>query len=387
MNKYRTPYLKPVSIILFQFSVCVANLSAQNLKFKIHGLLTGIRADTAQLLLYPDSGSYKVFQKKVQIIDGNFVFEGELQYPFISSIFYYYKGEYLRKTAFFYVDTGKYDVLIKHDSINASNSFFVESAANKEYQSLFAPVFDSIEHEYDKFAAGRVAINKYFNGKIPTATLDSLNAVKNEFLEKRGILMTQFIKQNPNSTLLAWYLIHLCYRSRYHPNFQDAYTYFNSKVKYSPTGKQLKELLDSQLATAIGKKFPSVRMTSIKDAQVNLSDAPKSRFILLDFWFAACAPCKKQFPELQKIYKKHKLKGFEVIGVSIDKKENKPAMYKVIKELKLTWVQWMINENQANEELSIVSYPSNFLIDETGKIIARNIDVHQLDKLLSKSLK
>lgn len=387
MNNYGMTYLKTVVIILLQLHVCLVNLSGQNLSFRIQGALTGIKADTAQLLLYPDSGSYNVFQKKVPITDGSFVFEGELMYPFISSVFYYYKGEYLRKTGFFYVDTGKHDILIKHDSVNGTNSFFIESAANKEYQSLYAPVFDSIEQEYEKFAAGRGTINKYYNGKIPTPILDSLNKVKNEFLEKRGVLISGFIKQKPNSTLLAWYLIHLCYRSRYHPNFQDAYTYFNSNVINSPTGKQLKELLDSQVATAVGKKFPSVNMTSLKDSEVNLSDAPKSRFILLDFWFAACAPCKKQFPELQKVYKKYKPKGFEVIGVSIDKKENKPAMYKVIKELKLSWMQWMINEKQANEQLSIVSYPSNFLIDETGKIIARNIAAPQLDEFLSKSLK
>jgi len=79
-------------------------------------------------------------------------------------------------------------------------------------------------------------------------------------------------------------------------------------------------------------------------------------------------------PNVVKIYNEYHKKGFDIFGVSLD--NSKEAWVKAIADDKLTWTQvsdLKRGENAAAVLYSVNSIPSNFLLDETGKIIARNL--------------
>jgi peroxiredoxin len=57
--------------------------------------------------------------------------------------------------------------------------------------------------------------------------------------------------------------------------------------------------------------------------------------VLLNFWFAACAPCRKEFPHLEKIYKRFKPQGLEVIAINAT--DNSAVMQKFRREMKLSF--------------------------------------------------
>jgi len=80
-------------------------------------------------------------------------------------------------------------------------------------------------------------------------------------------------------------------------------------------------------------------------------------------------------------------KGFEIVGISVDKATEKKNWEETIVNEKLIWQQyWDINGKDA-DRLSINMFPTNFLIDNTGKIIAKNISLGELEEVLSRSLK
>ena len=44
----------------------------------------------------------------------------------------------------------------------------------------------------------------------------------------------------------------------------------------------------------------------------------KGQVVLLDFWASWCGPCRRENPNVVKIYDKYKDKGFTVFSVSLD---------------------------------------------------------------------
>ena len=60
---------------------------------------------------------------------------------------------------------------------------------------------------------------------------------------------------------------------------------------------------------------------------VSLSDfVSKNKYTLIDFWASWCAPCRKELPNVKRCYEKYKNKGFEILGVSLDKENRRMSL-------------------------------------------------------------
>src|SRR5690606_32166967 len=113
-----------------------------------------------------------------------------------------------------------------------------------------------------------------------------------------------------------------------------------------------------------------------------------------DFWATWCGPCIQALPELRALYEKHKDKGLEVIGVSLDANEaqgGKAALTKFLADNKLPWPIYYQGggfEGAFSQKWSIMAIPQIFLIDKEGKL--SSVDAHgpaleeQVSKLLAQ---
>ena len=113
----------------------------------------------------------------------------------------------------------------------------------------------------------------------------------------------------------------------------------------------------------------------------------KTKLTLVDFWYSGCGPCRAQFNRLKELYSQFSNKGFEIVGISVDRDTDKKKWEDIIIKDKLIWQQYWDVNGAETKKLSIDAFPTNFLIDSTGKIIAKNIALEALNELLSKSLK
>ncbi len=100
----------------------------------------------------------------------------------------------------------------------------------------------------------------------------------------------------------------------------------------------------------------------------------RGKIVLIDFWASWCGPCSKENPNVVAAYKKYNDKGFDILGVSLDR--DAESWKEAINEDGLTWshvsdLQYW--NNAASKMYGVMSIPSNVLLDGNGVIIARDL--------------
>jgi thiol-disulfide isomerase/thioredoxin len=111
----------------------------------------------------------------------------------------------------------------------------------------------------------------------------------------------------------------------------------------------------------------------------------RGKYVLIDFWASWCGPCRRENPNVVKTYATYKDKGFEIFGVSLD--QNREAWLKAIETDKLVWkhVSDLQYWNSAGAQAyQVNSIPQTFLVDPTGRIIAKGLRGAALDNYLAK---
>ena len=80
----------------------------------------------------------------------------------------------------------------------------------------------------------------------------------------------------------------------------------------------------------------------------------KGKVTVIDFWAAWCGPCRRENPNVVRIYDKYHDKGLEIIGVSLDgqsrQKDPKKAWLDAIEKDGLKWHQVSHLKYQAFQE-------------------------------------
>ncbi len=112
--------------------------------------------------------------------------------------------------------------------------------------------------------------------------------------------------------------------------------------------------------------------------------------MLLDFWASWSEPSRTDNAHLLKVFNRYKYQNFTILGVSLDKAEQKNAWIKAIKDDNITWPQvsdLKYRNNEAAVLFKVFLVPQNFLIDPQGKIIAKSLSGPDLDAKLAEIFK
>ncbi len=174
--------------------------------------------------------------------------------------------------------------------------------------------------------------------------------------------------------------------SKQHPNV----TYFGQLFmdKYQKTAPAAAKAIKSQTASAtafmIGSEAPDFTQQTPEGEDLTLSEL-RGKVVLVDFWASWCGPCRRENPNVVKVYDKYKAQGFEILGVSLDKQKSR--WLQAIEKDQLTWKQvsdlkgW---QNDVAKLYGVRSIPSTILLDAEGKIIARNLRGSALEAKLAE---
>ena len=119
----------------------------------------------------------------------------------------------------------------------------------------------------------------------------------------------------------------------------------------------------------------------------NFDEVTKSGVVLVDFWATWCGPCVAELPNVLEAYRKYHDRGFQIIGISLDKDLN--ALTAFIKGHDMSWPQYFDGkgwENKLAARYGIRSIPTTFLLDGKGRIVARDLRGNALPAELAKLL-
>jgi peroxiredoxin len=210
-----------------------------------------------------------------------------------------------------------------------------------------------------------------------------------EGLDAKALPLTKaYIAAHANSPLAAQVLE----ENRYTLTEADQRELLNAAgpaFKAYPGIQQMVDHLAVLAKVAVGKHFLDIEMPNPDGKTVKLSDyAGKGKLVLLDFWASWCPPCRRSMPGLRKLYAQYKNKGFEIVGISLDR--NVADWKKGIADLQITWPQMSDVKfwKSAGAALyGVNSIPHTVLIGKDGTIVANNLEGDELASRVAELLK
>lgn len=152
----------------------------------------------------------------------------------------------------------------------------------------------------------------------------------------------------------------------------------------SPLSQQIRANVSAMEITATGAIPPDISLTNPDGKTVSLSSL-RGNVVMLDFWASWCKPCRAENPNVVKAYNKYHSKGFEILGVSLDK--NKAPWVGAIAQDGLIWKHvsdlkgW---QSAPARDYGVTSIPMTFLLDKEGRIIGKNLRGPALEAKLAE---
>jgi len=233
--------------------------------------------------------------------------------------------------------------------------------------------------------------------------MERLDSMAQSYMDEINLYTRNFIDENINSLASLVSLYQQVAPGEYVLHPQDDLDYFikvDSSLSllypdYEPVislHKQVGELIsvaagqDSFSQIPLGmKKAPEIALPNPEGDTIKLSST-RGSVVLVDIWAAWCGPCRRENPNLVRLYDLYNDKGFQIYQVSIDK--TREAWLKGIKEDGLEkWIHvsdlkyW---SSVVVPMFKIESIPANFLLDREGNIIASGLRGETLHNKLAE---
>lgn len=383
--------MKKINLKLISLSVIASCMtigcSVQPPKgYKIEAQLTGV-SDSTQVEMFEIGSKGGSPFGSTFVKDGRFVLEGDITEP---------TAVYLTVNSKEKGPMSQLLILEKGNTISLTNQdarlSWSGSPLTDKYQQIMdcRKPLDSIYTANDKkFKAIKEAHSKAYQAK-DTAEMKRLSqtdefkamseADKAFFAEVEKVYYKTVMKNKDN---FFGPLSMLSFFSYLTEEQKPWYEEFSDEAKNSKYGKMVKKEVCPD--TKVGTKTVDFTETNYQGVKQSLSELTKGkRVVLIDFWASWCNPCRKEIPNLKQIYAKHAANGFEIVSVSIDKKE--ADWKKAVKEEGLQWPNFRDTQDIAST-YAVRFVPTMYIVAADGTILAENLRGEELAKKIDELMK
>lgn len=154
---------------------------------------------------------------------------------------------------------------------------------------------------------------------------------------------------------------------------KDTLLYYGGKAGKAETTiyQEIKQQLISGAQQADFKLEPY-----LSSGQVSMSDY-KGKVVLLTFWFPACGPCREEFPHFEKVLKGFREQPVSYVGINMVPKQD-PYVIPFMKSSGYSFTPLKVDRANMHN-LPGYGAPTNYLIDQDGRIIFKNFRIYDKD--------
>jgi peroxiredoxin len=365
------------NIIWIIITICTLQACTEHKGYIIRGKLSDANGMTITLMKVTADSVFRI--DSCVIKKGKFEMKGIVEYPEYCGL---YAGDY--GPLLMFVENAEINIELDLDDMQYSkvtgskeNDLFVQFNSNlAEFEERYIKVID----EYMAMSASGETDDAKVEGYV--AQTDTIKLQYMEFIK-------QFADENKNSIVTAIIVNNYMSDSLTPEELEQYANGFDELNSQSSWVQTIFEKIGIARRIETGQPFVDFTMLSPEGKVISLSDyAGKGKYVMIDFWASWCQPCRNANPDIVKLYKKYKDKGFEIVGVSLDKE--KSEWTKAIRADSLKWPQmsdlkyW---ESEAARLYAVYSIPHAVLLDNDGTILARELTLDELKKKLEELFK
>jgi len=119
-----------------------------------------------------------------------------------------------------------------------------------------------------------------------------------------------------------------------------------------------------------GNPAPSWEGEALDGSTVSL-EGLKGEVVILNVWATWCAPCIREMPGLDELYRTYRDQGLRVLGASVDRSSARRDVLAFADDLDLSFTILLDPDQRVMNRFRTLGVPETFLIDREGIIAHR----------------
>lgn len=341
--------------------------------FVIKGQFKGKESGDIKLMKYSD-GRW-VTEDSAKIENGKFELKGKTDLPELRIV----SMGPQNVVAQFFAENGT--ITMQADADSLDNTVVKGSKSNDEFTIL--------TRELRNISKETAQLQQRYSQAMQSGDEEGMKKAQIDYdamMGNQNVYAKNFIREHPKSTVSPLIVLMQFGQDITAHEIDTLIAFLDPSVHPSIYVSDLKKMADNMRVTEVGAVAPDITLNTPEGTPLSLSSL-RGKIVLVDFWASWCKPCRQENPNVVKLYNQYKDKGFDILGVSLDRE--KEAWVKAIADDQLAWHHisdlkfW---QNEAAVNYGVKSIPFTLLVDQKGVIIAKNLRGEALASKLAELL-